>query len=84
MAPDNSLNLELARHRVIAIERLTLVTSLPADECRETFLFENDRFCGVRWTLGGAKAIWRTGTDGIACEPGNTSVQQASVVRRAA
>ena len=60
-----SLTLKLARIRSTAIARLVTLTSLPAEDCSETYLFENDLFCGVRWTLGEAKAVWRTGSDEI-------------------
>lgn len=86
MSSDNSqsLNIQLARFRAAALKQLITLTSLPADECRETYLFENECFCGVRWTLGGARAVWRSGTDGITCEPSERPPQQSSDVRRAA
>lgn len=65
----NPLKIELARARTRAVGRLVELTSLPADECRETYLFQDDQFCGVRWNLGEAKAVWRSGSDEIAYQP---------------
>ena len=91
MASDqtDSLKIELARARTHAIKRLIELSSLAADECRETYLFKNDQFCGVRWTLGEAKAIWRSGSDEIAYEQNTQPVaaesdHQEPPLRRAA
>jgi len=91
MASDQteSLKLELARIRTRAIARLVTLTALPADDCRETYLFENDRFCGVRWTLGEAKAIWRSGSEDIKFQMSEQPVaaeqpDQSPPLRRAA
>ena len=91
MANENksSLNLELARYRAKAFEQLVSLTGIAADECRETYLFEDDRFCGVIWTLSNAKAVWRSDSDKIAYHQNGQPVSeasdpQASPIRRAA
>ncbi len=91
MASDqtDSLQQVLARTRATAITRLVTLTGLSADDCRETFLFENDCFCGVRWSLGETKAIWRAGSEDIKYHQGERSMVSEQVdppdpVRRAA
>lgn len=94
MASDqkDSLKLELVRIRARAVARLVTLTALPAEDCGEAYLFENDRFCGVRWTLGNAKAIWRSGSEDITFKVDGKSItiaaaesaQQTPPVKRAA
>lgn len=75
MASDQTESLQqvLTRTRATAITRLVTLTGLAADDCRETFLFESDCFCGVRWSLGEATAIWRTGSEDIKYQQGERS-----------
>jgi len=88
---NDSLKLELVRIRQKAVARLVTLTSLPAEDCGEAYLFDNDRFCGVRWTLGNAKAIWRSGSEDIVFKVDGKSItipadraMQAPPVKRAA
>ena len=88
---NDSLKLELVRIRQKAVARLVTLTSLPAEDCGEAYLFDNDRFCGVRWTLGNAKAIWRSGSEDIVFKVDGKSItipadraKQALPVKRAA
>jgi hypothetical protein len=88
-ANQNVLKLELARFRKQAFEQLGLLTGLSSNDCRETYLFEEDRFCGVRWTLGNAKASWRQGSTEILYQQDQQSVvgeadQQVHEIRKAA
>jgi hypothetical protein len=91
MAPEqaDSRQVALIRARTNAVTRLVTMTGLAAEDCRETFLFEDDRFCGVRWTLGDAKAVWRSAADEIKYQHGDQQItlQQAELsatTRRAA
>jgi len=88
---NDSLKLELVRIRQKAVARLVTLTSLPGEDCGEAYLFDNDRFCGVRWTLGNAKAIWRSGSEDIVFKVDGKSItipadraMQAPPVKRAA
>ena len=85
----DSLKVELARVRANAVARLVTLTGLSAEDCRETFLFEDDRFCGVRWTLGEAKAAWRSDSTEIKYQHGGQQhvtkpIASSSATRRAA
>lgn len=85
---NESLNLELARIRATVITQLSNVSSLSPDDCRETYLFDNEHFCGVRWTLGSTRAVWRIGTDTIAYDLNGQTIDpskyQPTPLRRAA
>ena len=49
----------MLRVRQAAHQRLTRFSSLPVEKCTESYLFEKDHFCGIRFTLGLFKAEWR-------------------------
>lgn len=44
--------------RRTALAALSELTGKSAVECRESYLFRDNRFCGVRFCLGDAEAIW--------------------------
>ena len=53
------LNDKIIAVRKLAQTRLARFTRLDPADCKEVYLFQKDRFCGVRFTLGVFQADWR-------------------------
>lgn len=46
------------RVRALAQVRLVRYSNLNKSDCKESYLFQDDRFCGIRLTLGAFQAKW--------------------------
>ena len=56
--PKSQMSEQIARVRQLAQIQLARFARLPEDQCKEVYLFENDRFSGIRFTLGVFRAKW--------------------------
>ena len=52
------LSEQLVRVRTLAQAQLARFTQLEPSDCKEVYLFHDDQFCGIRFTLGSFKAQW--------------------------
>lgn len=50
----------IIRVRKLAQQKLAQFSRLDAADSKEVYLFQEDQFCGVRFTLGAFQANWRT------------------------
>lgn len=59
-ATQQSLPELIIRVRKLAQARLVQFAKRDVSECKESYLFEKDHFCGVRFSLGPFRATWRS------------------------
>ncbi len=58
-ASNKALTEKLIGIRKRAQTRLAHFSKLQPEDGKEVYLFHNDQFCGVRFTLGPFRAVWR-------------------------
>ena len=75
--------------RKVAQSQLATFAKLDADACKESYLFKDDHFCGIKIVLGSFQARWEVGQTTVAISRGDKVLQTlaidaASSERRAA
>ena len=58
-SPQQVLSEQVAKVRALARSQLARFAKLQPEDCKEIYLFQEDQFCGVRFTLGAFQADWR-------------------------
>lgn len=59
VTPKRTLNSTIIEVRKVVHQRLARFASLPIEGCTESYLFDKDHFCGIRFALGFFRAEWR-------------------------
>ena len=78
------------RVRELAQNRLVQFAKQDVADCKESYLFSKDHFCGLKFSLGPFKAEWRFGQNQIQFSRSGNNIGQVAVdpaagsVRRAA
>ena len=89
----SELTQQLDLVRKVAHRQLANFARLEADACKESYLFKDDRFCGIKIVLGSFHARWEAGQQTVAISRGDKVLQTVpldvdsldeSVQRRAA
>ena len=57
-ASNHGLMEQLIKVRKKTQTRLARYSNLPPEDVKEVYLFKEDQFCGVRFTLGAFRAVW--------------------------
>ena len=78
----------IVRVRELAQNRLVQFAKLDIADCKESYLFSKDHFCGIKFSLGPFKAEWRVGQNLIEFSRSGNSIGQTEIdptgARRAA
>jgi hypothetical protein len=56
---NRSLNETIIEVRKLAQSRLARYAQLEPGNCKEVYLFQEDQFCGIRFSLGPFQAQWQ-------------------------
>ena len=76
------------RVRELAQNRLVQFAKLDIADCKESYLFSKDHFCGIKFSLGPFRAEWRVGQNQIDFSRSGNSIGQLEIdptgARRAA
>lgn len=75
----SELTKQLDLVRTIAHSQLATFARLDTDACTESYLFKDDRFCGIRIGLGSFQARWEVGQISVAILRGDNVLQTVSV-----
>ena len=67
------------RVRKLVQSRLARFAQRDAAECKESYLFEKDHFCGIRFSLGPFRATWRTNQNTIQFLRNGTEIGQIEI-----
>lgn len=78
----------IVRVRELAQNRLAQFAKLDAVDCKESYLFSKDHFCGIKFSLGSFRAQWRLGENQIQFSRSGNGIGQLEIdpvsTRRAA
>ena len=76
------------RVRELAQNRLVQFSKLDIADCKESYLFSKDHFCGIKFSLGPFRAEWRVGENQIQFSRSGNGIGQLDIdpadARRAA
>lgn len=75
----SELTQQLDRVRKVAHSQLANFARLDADACTESYLFKDERFCGIKIVLGSFQARWEVGQTTLAISRGNSVLQTVSL-----
>ncbi len=75
----SELTQQLDLVRQVAHRQLANFARLDADACKESYLFKDDRFCGIKIVLGNFQARWEVGQNSVAISRGNNVLQTVSL-----
>ena len=70
---------KLARVRSLAQGRLAKFSRLEPADCKEAYLFKDDHFCGVRFSLGAFQADWRIGQTNLTVLRGTDPIDRIEI-----
>ena len=65
--------------RELAQNRLVQFAKLDVADCKESYLFSKDHFCGIKFSLGPFRAEWRVGQNQIQFSRSGNSIGQIEI-----
>ena len=75
----SELTQQLDLVRKVAHSQLASFARLDADACKESYLFKDDHFCGIKLVLGSFQARWEVGQTIVAISRGEQVLQTVSL-----
>lgn len=75
----SELTQQLDLVRKVAHSQLASFARLESDACSESYLFKDDRFCGIKISLGSFQARWEVGQTTLAISRGDKLLQTVSL-----
>ncbi|MEL7496179.1 MAG: hypothetical protein AAFN77_01125 [Planctomycetota bacterium] len=73
-AEQRPVNTDLVKLSLLARQRLAQMARTDIDRCQESFLFREDHFCGLRYSIGPFRATWFCGDSVIRFSRGGSPI----------